>query len=122
MDSTDREDLKFVLKLGGSALGVILFVFWLCLMIPPRVEYPTQRAQFEELRRSSTAVNMCDSEDVMGQIVEANCDLARVKTCLGLWWCAWTAAPGWAECEKIAIPKCEDEHKKGDKEPCPTTR
>jgi len=120
MGSEQREDLKFVLKIvlkiGGSAFGVILFVFWLCLMIPPRVGYPMQRAKFEELRRSSTAVNIRDSEDVMGQIVEANYNLAGVKTCLDTWWCAWAAAPGWAECERIAIPKREDEGKNEGKE------
>lgn len=87
--------------------AVIVVLVGLCGFVKPRMAYPTARAQFEELRRSAILVDPTENEDVMGQVVAANRALAERKTCLNIWWCSWTEAPGWSTCKKIAIPKRE---------------
>ena len=89
----------------GIATVILAVLIGLSGFIMPRMFYPTARAQFEELRRSSTVVDPTENEDVMGQVVDENRKLAKRKTCLQIWWCAWQEVPDWAGCERIEIPK-----------------
>jgi hypothetical protein len=83
----------FALLLGGTALVVA----W--------TEMPGQVAQIEQLRADVQRVDVAESEDVIGQVVQWNQHVRSKQRYNEAWWAGWAVPNKWDSVALIELPK-----------------
>lgn len=70
-----------------------------------RVTFSMTVAEIEQLRADVQRVDVIGSEDVIGQVVEINQDIAAKKRANELWYTDWLVPDGWDDIEFIKLPE-----------------
>lgn len=89
-------------------LGIVAFLLGVFLTIPALVNYSqfiSEQAQIEQLRHDVRRVDVAESEDVIGQVTQANQNIAD--------WQRWNRVPfaqlfipnGWDHMKPIELPE-----------------
>jgi hypothetical protein len=82
----------FALLVGGVALAV------------NHAEMPGQLAQIEQLRTDVRRVDVAESEDVIGQVVQWNQHIRSQQRYNDVWWAAWSIPNRWDSVLPIELP------------------
>ena len=92
--------LAIVIFLGGAMVIAGLMIF-----IGNHAMMPGNVSEIEQLRHDAQNVNVIQSEDVIGQVVEINRKIAREQRMNRTWWAGWAIPNQWEEIELIALPE-----------------
>lgn len=92
--------------------GVITLVAALFLGLPwalNEASFPAERASIEQLRQDAQNLDPRTAEDVVGQVVAVNRQIAGNKVANTLWYADWVTPDGWDDIEPIPVPQITNE-------------
>jgi len=99
MDSYDREGLWIAIWV---VLGFLVLMFGI-ICIGERASFPGRLARIEQLRSDAAKIDVRQSEDVYGQVVDANKEIKAKRVYNQIWWAQWSVLNKWDEVDIIDV-------------------
>ncbi len=104
VDSRVAETARFLVFISSLIL-CLLVVSAVIIRIGMGVEFVGTSADIEQLRKDVQSVDASESEDVIGQVTEANRLIRKAQTLRGIPVFGWMLPSGWDVMKPIEIPK-----------------
>jgi len=99
-------DWEFVKLFTIVVLICTLMTFGI-IIFGQQLDFPGRKVEIEQLRENAAQIDLRESEDVMGQVVETNQKIRSAQEYNNHWWSCLFIPNGWDEIELIPIPERE---------------